>query len=357
MLSWNPQYRTLDHWRGIAALWVMIFHGFATIYNKPLNPLVELVKSVAAIGWLGVHLFFVISGYCIAANVYKLIFRNGSTWDFLKNRFWRLMPTYWIAFIVTIFINLVSSPFNKTNLLESFPLSLQSWLGNLFLLQPYFNVPFYVVVYWSLVIELGFYVITASLLAIRNGVNKNLALFIAISLGLVSVFIPADPRLSVFRNYSEFLCGSLVFVSLWANAQNRIYQRNSCLMLIIVLGCLGQYMNVEYGQQNQILFSSTFAIIIYFLYKLDKYINSLNFLKWLKFTGLMSYSLYLLHVPVEGRVINLGSRFISIESPIMLILQMLGWLVAIAVSFIFYQLVEKPLDDWRHQITLNKSVS
>ena len=56
MPSWNPQYKTLDHWRGVAALWVMIFHGFGTVYNKPLHPLVELVKSVAAPGWLGVHL-------------------------------------------------------------------------------------------------------------------------------------------------------------------------------------------------------------------------------------------------------------------------------------------------------------
>jgi peptidoglycan/LPS O-acetylase OafA/YrhL len=58
MPSWNPQYKTLDHWRGVAALWVMIFHGFGTVYNKPLHPLVDLVKSVAAPGWLAVHLFF-----------------------------------------------------------------------------------------------------------------------------------------------------------------------------------------------------------------------------------------------------------------------------------------------------------
>ena len=354
MPSWNPQYKTLDHWRGVAALWVMIFHGFGTVYNKPLHPLVELVKSVAAPGWLAVHLFFVISGYCIAANVYKLILKQGSSWDFLKNRFWRLMPTYWLAFIVTIILNLVSSPFNKTNLWESFPSSLQSWVGNLFLIQPYLDVPFYVVVYWSLVIELGFYLITAGLLAIRNKINQNLALFIALSLGLVSVFISNDPRLGLFRNYGEFLCGSLVFMALLTNAQGRIDQRNLCLILILVLGCLGQYMNVVHNQQNQLLFSSIFAMIIYFLYKLDKYIDSLDFIKWLKFIGIMSYSLYLLHVPFGGRVINLGSRFVPIESPMMLMLQMVGWLVAISVSFVFFQLVEKPLNDWRHQITVNK---
>jgi peptidoglycan/LPS O-acetylase OafA/YrhL len=55
---WSPQYKTLDHWRGIAVLWVMIFHGFGTAYDQSLHPLAELIKSVAAPGWLGVHLFF-----------------------------------------------------------------------------------------------------------------------------------------------------------------------------------------------------------------------------------------------------------------------------------------------------------
>lgn len=354
MSSWNPQYRTLDHWRGIAALWVMIFHGFATIYNKPVHPLVELLRSIANPGWLGVHLFFVISGYCIASSVYKLILRKGSSWDFLKNRFWRLMPTYWLAFVVTIILNLASSPFNKTNLLASFPESIQSWIGNFFLIQPYLNVPFYVVVYWSLVIELGFYIITATLLMIRNKINQNLALLIATGLGLGSVFIPNDSRLGLFINFGEFLCGALVFVALWANSQNQIYQRNSSLMLIIVLGCLGQYMNIAYSQQNQILFSSIFAIVLYFTYRLDKYIDSLSFIKWLKFAGLISYSLYLLHVPFGGRVINLGSRFVQTNSLAMLLLQILSWVVAVGMSYIFYRLVEKPLNDWRHQTVISK---
>jgi peptidoglycan/LPS O-acetylase OafA/YrhL len=60
---WNPQYKSLDHWRGIAILWVMIFHGFGTTYDKSLHPLAESLKAVAAPGWLGVHLFFVISGF------------------------------------------------------------------------------------------------------------------------------------------------------------------------------------------------------------------------------------------------------------------------------------------------------
>ncbi len=311
MKDWNPHYKTLDHWRGFAALWVMIFHGFATLYDKPLNSLTGLVRSIAAPGWLGVHIFFVISGYCIGANVYKLISKNGTSWDFLKNRLWRLMPTYWLAFVLTIIIGLLSSPFNKTNLLDAFPSSLQSWVGNLFLIQPYLNVPFYLVVYWSLAVELGFYAITFSLLLIRNKINKNLAFILAIGLGFISVFIPDDPRLGLFKYYGEFLLGALVFIAVMKNFQDEIHSRNTSLLLIVFFGGVGQYMNIFYAQENQMLFSASFAMLIYFAYGLDSYLSSLKFIGWLKIAGIMSYSLYLLHVPLEGRIINLGLRYIS----------------------------------------------
>jgi peptidoglycan/LPS O-acetylase OafA/YrhL len=63
--------------------------------------------------------------------------------------------------------------------------------------------------------------------------------------------------------------------------------------------------------------------------------------------GLMSYSLYLMHVPLQGRVINLGSRFIPTHSLALLGLQILGWIVAISASYLFYRLVEQPLNQRR----------
>jgi peptidoglycan/LPS O-acetylase OafA/YrhL len=63
----------------------------------------------------------------------------------------------------------------------------------------------------------------------------------------------------------------------------------------------------------------------------------------------MSYSLYLLHVPIQGRIINLGSRFIHPESLGFLLLQILGWGGAILVSYWFYRTIEKPVNDWRYR--------
>lgn len=349
MKFWNPEYKTLEHWRGLAALWVMIFHGFGAIYHISLHPFLELLKSVAAPGWLGVHLFFVISGYCISASVYKLILKkNGNVWSFIRNRAWRLLPVYWIAFLVTIAFNFISSLFNKTSLWENLPSSWQGWIGNLFLIQPYLDTPFYVIVYWSLVVELEFYLLVACLLIIRNQISQRLAIFVGMLLGSISVFTPPNLLLTFLPFWCDFFCGVLLFTALLAKYNKKTIERNFSLYLIIVFGNLSILVDrILYN--NQIWFSSIFALILYLLYFVDDKINEFKLTKWLKYIGMISYSLYLLHVPFQGRVINLGLRFISTDSPMVLCLQILGWSVAIVVSYIFYRLVEKPLNSWRHR--------
>ncbi|MBF2009160.1 MAG: acyltransferase [Chlorogloeopsis fritschii C42_A2020_084] len=347
MKLWNPQYKSLDHWRGIAALWVMLFHGFGSTYDKALHPLVEILKSISSQGWLGVHLFFVISGYCIAANVYKLTAKKEGIWNFLQNRFWRLVPVYWAAFLLTLVLNVVASPFNQTELSDNFPSSWQSWIGNLLLIQPYLDVPYYVVVYWSLVVEIGFYLIVATLLLIRTQFNSKLALFVGLSLGSIAVFIPYHPKLGLLNYWAEFLCGALLFGALLAKAHARSYQQYSALCLIIIFGVLSGWLNYNNYNQNQLWFSSLFALTLYLIYFVDQKIASLRAIGWLQLVSLMSYSLYLLHVPLQGRVINLGLTFIPTNGLLVLPLQVLGWAVALGGSYLFYRCVEKPLNNWR----------
>ena len=189
MKIWNPHYKTLDHWRGFAALWVVLFHGFGSSYDKSLHPIVEPLKNIAQPGWLGVHIFFVISGYCIAASAYKIIIKNKTPWDFIKNRFLRLFPVYWLAFFLTIAINLIAAPFNHTGLWNNLPATWQVWLGNIFLIQPYLQVPNYVVVYWSLVVEVAFYLVVSVLLFVATISNNKVAIFIGLILAFASPLI------------------------------------------------------------------------------------------------------------------------------------------------------------------------
>ena len=48
---------------------------------------------------LGVSLFFVISGYCIAASAEATARKGGSPWGFMGRRVWRIYPPYWAALL------------------------------------------------------------------------------------------------------------------------------------------------------------------------------------------------------------------------------------------------------------------
>jgi peptidoglycan/LPS O-acetylase OafA/YrhL len=346
---WNPQYKSLDHWRGIAVLWVLLFHGFGTTYKISLHPIVETIKAIAAPGWLGVHFFFVISGYCISASVYRLNQKQEGASVFLKQRFWRLVPTYWLALLFTVGLNLISMPFNKVPLDTVLPSSWQIWISNILLIQPYLGAASYVVVYWTLVVEIGFYLITAGLMVVCDQVGLKPALMLGLFLGIVSALLPPSFKvIGAIGLWCEFLCGVLLFGALLAKAQNRVFQHRFMLLLIVLLGMLGVWVD-QTLQTKDVWFSALFAIALYLLYPLDRKIASFKWLKWLQVAGLMSYSLYLLHVPIQGRIINLGSRFIHPESISFLLLQMLGWGAAIAASYWFYRTVEKPLNQWRYR--------
>src|SRR5262249_14317079 len=89
----EPRYRALDIWRGIACLMVIAFH--TTIEAPSSNG--GVAGSLIAItrwGWTGVSIFFVISGYCIAASLDAERRRGGRASAFLIRRACRIYPPY-----------------------------------------------------------------------------------------------------------------------------------------------------------------------------------------------------------------------------------------------------------------------
>lgn len=350
MKLWDSQYKTLNHWRGIAALWVVAFHSFAAYDNPlyPFHPIVQFIQGFSAEGYLGVNLFFVISGYCIAASIYKLSSRNGSSWGFITSRMWRIYPTYWAAFLLAIIINLVSCAFNGTSIGSNLPPSWQSWLGHIFLLQPYLNVDFYVGVYWTLVVEVAFYVTVAILLIIRNHAGDKLALSIGLILAFISAFFSLETKFKFIPYWCEFLCGFLVFTALVSKHQNRRKYHKISIFLIVIFALLGIWINYNL-KPTTLWFSAVFAMALYLLHSFDHKISSIPQLNWLNYLGIMSYSLYLVHVPFQAKILNLGFRIIPRDSPIILVLQIFCCVIIISASLIFYRLVEKPINNWRHQ--------
>ncbi|HUR59521.1 MAG TPA: acyltransferase family protein, partial [Opitutaceae bacterium] len=140
----------MDAWRGVACLSVLFFHSLGAFSQEALWPALQAVRRVAIHGWLGLHLFFVISGFCIFERL-AAARRSGETpAAFIADRARRIFPTYWVVVLLAIVIGLVAMPFNGTTLTTTLPLSLPRWLANAALLAPFTGQEPFLVVAWTL---------------------------------------------------------------------------------------------------------------------------------------------------------------------------------------------------------------
>lgn len=145
----KPRLLELDALRGIAALGVVLFHymvAFADQYEhaSEIFPGFRYFRY----GKHGVELFFIISGFVI----FMSLERTKNSQDFLFGRFSRLYPTYWAAVILSFTIVAIAG-------LPDLQVDWKIALVNLTMVQGFFNVPHIDGNYWTLELELSFYMI------------------------------------------------------------------------------------------------------------------------------------------------------------------------------------------------------
>ncbi|MBS0632667.1 MAG: acyltransferase [Verrucomicrobia bacterium] len=86
------RYPGLDLLRAIAILWVLLFHGWILNLGNPW-------PAIGRQGWMGVDLFFVLSGYLIGSQLLKS-YAQGQVpgWvEFYRRRALRILPVYWVV--------------------------------------------------------------------------------------------------------------------------------------------------------------------------------------------------------------------------------------------------------------------
>lgn len=193
----------LDYLRFLAAILVVAYHYFAYAPIKghvdvALTPFAEVAKY----GYLGVDLFFLISGFVIAASA-----RNRTAVDFAVGRATRLYPAFWPAMLLTALALALWG--DRVNL----GVSLGQVLVNLTMVPGLFGVPAVDGVYWSLLYELEFYGIVFLLLLRGQGKRiGQLAPFWAVAMLAATLLAPALSRSIPFAGgyFGYFVVGALL---------------------------------------------------------------------------------------------------------------------------------------------------
>jgi peptidoglycan/LPS O-acetylase OafA/YrhL len=141
----NPRYLTLDLWRGLACLMIVVLHAAHNAAEAHLTVGVvgQGIFAILSRLGIGVPMFFVISGYCIAATVDSTRRKPKAPATFFYRRFRRIFPPYWVLAFISIVLVVVLTAAGQGDLVSGeygyiphpSTLSLSQFVGNLTLTE------------------------------------------------------------------------------------------------------------------------------------------------------------------------------------------------------------------------------
>ena len=300
---------------------VVVFHCGNTLVSPE-----SVAGSLLLSGWLGVFIFFPISGYCILAALQTP--GNRTIGAFLGRRWRRIMPPYWASIALTLAIGFGALPFSRGSAEELIPPA-SLWPSILTLTQVFTDRANAISpVYWSLCYEEQFYLVMALMLAApahRRG--ALLAVLTAVAAVYVSASGPWRVRGLFLDYWMCFAAGCAAY--LWMHEKAA---RMAAAAILAIAGGVGAF-----SGNVALLMSVAVAIAMIALAPHDQVLARTRSVATLMAVGTFSFSLYLIHVPIGGRVTNLLTRFALPPSVILLA----ACAVSLAAAWVFYVAVEK----------------
>jgi peptidoglycan/LPS O-acetylase OafA/YrhL len=174
----------VDALRGLAALAVCWFH--ITITSAILND--GIFRSTGKYGWLGVEVFFVISGFIIPYALQRSGYKLKNYPIFLVKRITRLDPPYIASIVLVIAVTFffTFSPHYSGGKFAIDPVGLLLHLGYLNVI---FHYPWLNPVYWTLAIEFQYYLLVGLIFSLISNKHRVVRLLTFGLLGLTAVLI------------------------------------------------------------------------------------------------------------------------------------------------------------------------
>ncbi|MEK6788305.1 MAG: acyltransferase [Pseudomonadota bacterium] len=306
----------LDGLRGLAAAAVMLFHFTSQLPDG-------ILKSAFSYGWLGVEVFFVLSGIVMPLACRNDLVRYSGVSRFLARRVVRLYPPFFAAVLLTVALNYLSALMPAY---QGAPYVLDIWqlLANLTYLADFTTTGWLSPVFWTLALEVQWYLL---LVLLGPWFFRHLVLLVSLCV-LVSITAVGVESGNIFGYLSLFTLGWLIGLHLIGHLPFQRMLPLTILLLILI--------RLNHGMPVLLAVVATLALI----YGLPALLARLS---WL---GLPSYSIYLVHVPIGGRVINLLKR-LDVSQPF---LQVVAVVIAVVVSWIvsrlWHRLIEMPSLRW-----------
>jgi len=318
----KPYLAGLDALRAIAALSVCLYHCTDGIMLPKLQ--LPVAQRAFANGYLGVDIFFVISGFIIPYSLIGKGYRVAGFFAYLKKRAVRINPPAYVSLLLILgqwfFIDKVINH----NSHYTGALSLGQLVNNLLFTIPFTHYAWISTLFWTLAIEFQFYIFIG--LFFNRLFTHKLAWFVGLY-GLVALaaLLPGTQAIGFLHYGALFALGGLAL--LW---QQQRLTRPAYVAALLVFGGLACW---QLGPYAALVGLGTALAI-----------NAITFrIPFLSALGKISFSLYLLHGLVATTAEFALVRLLPPTTDVRKALLIAACVVlAIAGSCLFYQLVEKP---------------
>ena len=335
MLS-KERVPTIDCLRGLAALAVVLYHyvGFIPLLGIPVGVIGVAIVAITQYGHLGVPVFFVLSGYVIAMTSARYVFTSAVGARFVLRRLVRIAPPYWIMVglhVGGVFAGKSIGLFRNTSITPDQVIAHLTYTQNLLGFQPLD------VAYWTLCLEVQFYLVFAASVVIVRRLIPRFQMVWILFLTIGSMFINISetvPQSWFLSLWYQFGAGVLAY-----NATLDKTMRKITLFLLCTLFCLGIYR----GHASDFAVAAVAGLLI-IVGRDDRpqFVHSRSILG----LGRVSYSLYLVHGFIGlGLAACFRSILVRSEAAAWIAI-VLATAMAIAFAVAFYRVVELRAVKW-----------
>ena len=303
------------------------------------------ITPVAKYGYLGVQLFFMISGFVIFMTA-----ANANLRSFATSRIVRLYPAFWACCTIT-FIAILFMGENR------FSASIVQYLANMTMLSEFMNVPSIDGAYWSIFVEIRFYILIAVLLAFK--LMRHAEYFmIAWLLYTAKVALYGTDLLSIYliSEYAAFFIAGASFFMVWKKGPSIIRIVTISLSFTLAIyqslkqaAILAPVFKQEVNTIIIIAIISSFFLLL--LLSVTRKTGVIGRMNW-TVIGALTYPLYLLHQFIGYMTFNLLYEKVNVH--------LLFWGVMASMLILAYavhRVVEIPLSTSMRQILQPRSQS
>lgn len=322
----SSEILSIQYLRGIASLSVMLFHfTFAPEKMNELNGIGYFIYLIFSRMYLGVNIFFCISGFVLLYSLIKSNYTLSGFGNFLLRRITRIEPPYMLSVLMVVALAAILAYLGK-------PVDKDISIQNIFMHFGYLNTftgGWLLDIYWTLAVEFVFYLSIG--LAFPLVVGK--AIFRYMLFGLFLASSPFMPHHSLPFFAPFFVIGMeacLLYTKKIERSEFLVFTGISLFLMMWVFEKGAFSFSIE-GVIKAFL---TLATVFYFFQKP-------KFSTWWYVLGTISYSLYLLHTIIGSALVKVAKDD-AFTSPKRIAVVLVAAFVSIVASLLYFKFVEKP---------------